>query len=468
LEEFLGTYRTGRLVRMHRSTIFFLLLVVALVVPAGAAFAADPADVADQADPRGYYLEPGSGVDFAVMEDLVARTTNLKTRFYFVALVDDPVEGADEFAEKVLTLLDQGATVVVISPGEIGARSDDFSNAELDRAAEAAVGDTEGSFEADFRVFAESLVAVPAGTTGTTTALTTTTIGSSTGGNSGSSGGSGGIFIFLAIVAGVIGLVVLATRRSAKQARQATGRRLEEAKGEIKEQLDVIANEILELADKVTLSEKDEAEEYFRTASATYQQAQDQLDKATNLAELERLSDELDTTRWQLEAAEAVVEGRPIPPEPEDRPNSCFFDPTHRAGVEEAKIETAAGTKMVSVCRECADKLRRGEQPQARDIMVGGRRVPAPMAPRSHGGGGFDWTGAVAIILSGLAQGSSYDFGRRPRRSPGLGGLIFPPSSRSSRSSSTASRSSSRSTTRSAPRPSSSSSRGIGRTRRKR
>ncbi|MGZ8784141.1 MAG: hypothetical protein ACXW1Y_01065 [Acidimicrobiia bacterium] len=454
---------------MHRSSIFFLILLVALVVPAGAAFAADPVDVADQVDPRGYYIETGTGVDFAVMEDLVARVGNLKTRFYFVALADDPADGTDEFAESVLTLLDEGATVVVISPGEIGARSDDFTDAELDQAAETALSDTEGSFEDDFRVFAESLVAVPSGTTATTSALTTTTISSAAGGSSDSTGGGGGgVFIFLAVVAGVIALVYFVSRRSAKQAKQSTERRLEEARQEISEQLDVIANEILDLADKVTLSENDQAEEYFRTASATYQQAQDQLDKATNLAELERLPDELDTARWQLEAAEAVVEGRPIPPEPDDRPNSCFFDPTHRAGVEEAKIETAAGTKVVSFCRECADKLRRGEQPETRDIAVGGQRVPAPMAPRSHGGGGFDWMGAVAIILSGLAQGSSYDFGRRPRRSSGLGGLIFPRSSGSSTGSSTPSRSSSRSTTPSPPRRSSSSSRGMGRTRRKR
>ncbi len=451
---------------MRRSlTLIVLLLVLVLTLPAGTAWAADPADVADQADPRGYYIESGSGVDFAVMEDLVARVANSETRFYFVALADDPPEGTDEFAESVLVLLDEGATVVVISPGEIGARSDDFSSAELDGAADAALSDSEGSFEADFRVFAESLVAVTAGTT----VPTPTTAGSSSGGSTDS--GGGGIFIFLAVVAGVIALVYFMTRRSAKQAKQAAGQRLEEAKQEIREQLDVIANEILDLADRVTLSEQDRAEEYFRTASATYQEAQDQLDKAASAAELERLSDQLDTTRWQLEAAEAVVEGRPIPPEPEDRPNSCFFDPTHRAGVEEAKIETAAGTKTVSVCRECAGELRRGEQPKPRDIMVGGRRVPAPMAPRSYGGGGFDWMGAVAVILSGLAQGSSYDFGRRPRRSPGLGGLIFPSSTGSRRSSvrsRSGSRSVSRSRSRSASRASRSSSRGAGRTRRKR
>jgi hypothetical protein len=450
---------------MHRSIVFLLLLLFVLIVSAGAAWAADPGEVADQVDPRGYYIEPGSAVDFEAMEALVGGVTNSQTRFYFVALATDPVGGTDEFAEEVLARVDPGATVVVISPGEIGARSDDFSSTELDAAADAAVSDSDRTFESDFRVFAESLVGVPTGATATTTGPTATTISSASGSGS-DGGGGGGTFVFLAIVAGVIALVVFMTRRSAKQARQATGQRLEEAKQEIRGQLDVIANEILDLADKVTLSERDQAEEYFRIASTTYQHALEQLDEATNLAELERLSDRLDTTRWQLEAAEAVVEGRPIPPEPEDRPNSCFFDPTHRAGVEEAKIETAAGSKTVSVCRECAGKLRRGEQPKPRDIMVGGRRVPAPMAPRSHGGGGFDWMGAVAVILSGLAQGASYNFGRRPNRSSGLGGLIFPSSSgsrRSSGGSSIGSRSSSRSTPK--PRPTS---RGTGRTRRKR
>ena len=450
--------------------MFFLLLFLGMMLSVGTALAADPVDVADQLDPRGYYIEPGAGVDFEAMEDLVDRTANTETRFYFVALADDPIEGTDEFAEEILVLLDEGATVVVLSPGEFGARSDDFSDAELGRAADEAVDDSDRSFESDFRVFAESLVGVSAGATATTTGLTTTTIGSATGGSSGSGGGSGGIFIFLAVVAGVIALVYFMTRRSAKQSQQATGRQLEEARGEISEQLDVIANKILDLADKVTLSESDQAEEYFRTASSTYQQALNQLEKTTSLADLERLSDELDTTRWQLEAAEAVVEGRPIPSEPEDRPNACFFDPTHRAGVEEAKIETAAGTKTVSVCRDCAGKLRRGEQPKPRDIMVGGRRVPAPMAPRSYGGGGFDWMSVVAVVLSGLAQGSSYNFGRRPRRSSGLGGLIFPSSTSSRRSSSgsRSSSSSSRSRSRSTPQPRRSSSRGTGRTRRKR
>ncbi len=52
------------------------------------------------------------------------------------------------------------------------------------------------------------------------------------------------------------------------------------------------------------------------------------------------------------------------------------------------------------------------------------------MAPRSYGGGGFDWMGAFAVILSGLARGASYNYGRRPRRVGGLRGPMFPGLSR--------------------------------------
>lgn len=443
---------------MRRSLILFASFAVALMLPAAVALAADPAEVADAVDPRGYYIEVGAPVDFSVMEALVDEVAGRsQTVFYFVALATDPSQGTDEFAEDVLLLLPQGSTVVVLSPTETGARSDTFTDAELDRAAEAMAADSDSSYEGDFRAFALSLTGASVPTTGAggTTPSTTTP---------GSSGGGSGAWVFLLILAAVIAVVFFLTRRGAKQDRDLSAKRIEEAKGEIRRQIDAIANEILELTDKVTLAENDQAEEYFRAASATFQDAQDRLDGATNLAELEQLSDQLDTTRWQLEAADAVLEGRPVPPEPEDRPNACFFDPTHRAGVEEAQIQTPAGSRTVSVCRDCAEKLRRGEQPQPREISVGGRRVPAAMAPRSYGGGGFDWMGAFAIILSGLARGASYNYGRRPRRTVRLGGPLFP-SGGIGRTSSGRGGSIGRSVARSVGR---SVARGMGRTRRKR
>jgi hypothetical protein len=127
--------------------------------------------------------------------------------------------------------------------------------------------------------------------------------------------------------------------------------------------------------------------------------------------------------RWQLEACAGVLEGRPLPSQPE-QVEHCFFDPTHGAGAEEAEVRTPAGDKEVKVCRRCAATLEQGELPETRSINVGGQPVPAPAAPKSYGGGGFDWMSAIAIVLAGkeILTGGS---GSR-RGWPDGGGGMFP------------------------------------------
>jgi hypothetical protein len=103
-----------------------------------------------------------------------------------------------------------------------------------------------------------------------------------------------------------------------------------------------------------------------------------------------------------------VHEGRALPPPP-DSEQACFFDPTHGAGTDHATIETSAGRREVRVCSYCATKLRSGQTPQPRMIEVGGRRVPAAKAPRSHGGGGYDDLGDFSVVLDQVRR--SYGWG---------------------------------------------------------
>jgi hypothetical protein len=105
----------------------------------------------------------------------------------------------------------------------------------------------------------------------------------------------------------------------------------------------------------------------------------------------------------------------PAPPETE-KPPACFFDPTHGAGTEEAELKTAAGSQKVWVCAADAEKLRRGEAPTPRTIPMGPGQVPAPQAPRSHGGMGLDWLDVFSVIVGGMGNGVPYDWGgSRPR-----------------------------------------------------
>jgi hypothetical protein len=390
----------------HFSTVTLLagLMVVLVGNPAQAVEVDEAADAA-RAD--GYYIESGLTVDESEVSAAVARAANAGSRFFVVLLEDDPSGGATTFAAAVRDEIGSG-TVLVLSAGQEGIDSDEFDRTTLERALDE--GFSAGGGDAGYvAAVVDSLV----GSTAT---------GGSTTGSTTSSGGGGGLFILVAIVGGLVLLVVFVVRRQRKSSERASERSIKEARQEIKEQLDIMANTILDISDQVSVSDSREDNRYLEEAGTTFQAASDEYEEANDLRSLEALSDRLDEARWQLDAATAISTGKGVPPKPEKKQRHvCFFDPTHRDAAEEAEIRTAAGTQKVRVCREDAEKLRRGQEPRPRMIEVGGRRMPAPMAPRSHGGGGFDWLNVFSVVLGGAAQTRQYDWGGR-RRSTGVFG----------------------------------------------
>ena len=376
-----------------------------MAAPATPALAADPDTAASFAEDRGYYIEPGAGVDEQELADL-AEEVSVEARFLFIALARPPLGGPTNFADAVLDNVESGdATAIVYAPGEIGYASDLYSSDELDDAADAAVDDFRADPVDGFRRFASELTRVAApGTDG--------------GGGGGGGGGGFSLLLILLLIGGVIAFFVWWRNRSKKGATAPQGS-VEEAKREINEQIAVLANGILELADQVSVSGSQEAKDHFQEANATYSRATDEVERAMGLPELEALADRLDRARWHLEATRALMEGRPLPAEPQERPPACFFDPNHGAGVEEATIQTPAGSKRVGVCRSCAEKLRQGQRPDVRTIPVNGRPIPAPMAPRAYGGGGYGWLDAFSILFGG-GDPIGYDWG--PTYGYGYGG----------------------------------------------
>jgi hypothetical protein len=419
---------------MRRFSAVLALVVLAIPLTASAQTSGE---VADAVEFRGYYVDDGLDITINDLEDLVRQYPDIG----FVALADDPDGGSDIFADDVLAAVDAPDTIVVLSPAEVGVVTDGvYTQAQIDGALDDAFVTTGDSYLTDFAQIAGALTGVDAeGVTVTTQADAAgpaTAPGDESGGN--------GLVIFLAIVAGIVGLIWWLSRRGRRQRAEAAEKALEAAKSEIREQMGVIANEILEFSDRVDQDEHPDAVAHYRRASEVFKAAEDRMDAAKTPAELESLSDDLDEARWEMAAADAIVEGREVPPKPEaEKPVPCFFDPTHGAGTEEAQLETAAGTKTVMVCKQDANRLRRGEKPEPRSIDVGGgNRIPAPQAPRSSGGGGMDWLDAFSILVGGMSRGTDYSWGRSRyptrRRRGGLGGLggLFGASSASRRSSS--------------------------------
>jgi type II secretory pathway pseudopilin PulG len=397
------------LVRRHSAVAGLILGWLLLLSWSGGAEAADrilaqvgsPDEVAQALADQGYHVDPGEAVDESALAELVAETRRDGYRMMFAVLGGAPPGGAVTFADAVLDRVGSG-TVVVLTPDELGYSSVEFDSDQLNEAAD----DSLSAFGRDpvegFRAFADS--AIPGGVSGA----------DAESGESGG-GGGGGLVILLVILAAAVGVFLFVRWRNRRKDEERMEENVEEAKQEIRSQLSSMANAILELSDQVTMTESAEAKEHFRQANESYAAATDQVERITSVPELEELSDRLDRARWQLDATRALLEGRPLPPQPAEGPAACFFDPTHGAGTERAQIQTAAGSKAVGVCSSCAEKLQRGERPVPRTIPVNGRPVPAPYAPRSYGGGGYGWLDAFSILF-GTGTPVYYRVGRRPRR----------------------------------------------------
>jgi hypothetical protein len=378
------------------------LIGVVLLVAAPALAQVSVEDVSDQVSTTGLYVEPGLEADTASIGASITRSGNAGYRLMVVLLGDDPAGGAVTFADAVQDRTADGTVLVLSATGE-ALVSTDFDQAALadaldDGFAASARADT-GQGDAAF------VSAVVDSLTGTSASTGTAEVGSS-------GGSSSGLIIMLVIIGGLVLLVWFAIRKGRKSAKERDEGAMEGARSEIRSQLDAMANTILEITDFVNASESSTDDTYLREASATFSEADESFTGALTLRALEDLSDRLDEARWQLDAAAAIAGGEPVPPKPpKEQRYACFFDPTHANASETAEISTPAGKQTVRVCKEDAEKLRRGAQPKPRMIDVKGRRVPAPMAPRSHGGGGFDWLEVFSVLAGGMGQATSYDWG---------------------------------------------------------
>ncbi len=373
-------------------TVTFVTGLALLATPAGAQ--PSLSEVVDAVREDGFYIETGADADPSEITQLVLDAPGLAV----VVLGSDDPDGSNFAAKQVADELGGDATVLVVSPGEVGASSGPFREGALDTALDIAIerfdqGATTGGAA---RAFAESLGLVGVQPAAVQPAQTVSDSDSGSGGG----GGGGGLLIFLLVIVVVIGGLFWFSKRKAQQV---DAGEVDRARDEIRAQLQLVADDIVENEDSVGVSGNEQAVQYFREANEAYVSVSERVDSTTNLLDLAGLNDEIDRARWQLEASQALVEGRDIPPEPEpEKPSACFFDPTHKPGSQDATIRTSAGEKEVRVCQSCADKLAKGERPEPRMIDVRGKRVPAAKAPRSHGGLGMGGLSVFEVILGGL------------------------------------------------------------------
>jgi hypothetical protein len=150
-------------------------------------------------------------------------------------------------------------------------------------------------------------------------------------------------------------------------------------------------------------------------ARADYERAVNAYDRADSAWEVARRPEDLEPVgaaleegRWAMASAKARLEGR----EPPERRSPCFFDPRHGPSSREVEWAPYGGApRMVPACEADAQRVERGEDPETREVTLGGQRMPywaaGPMyAPFM---GGFFGVGLLPGLMMGTMLGSMFD-----------------------------------------------------------
>ncbi len=277
--------------------LLFLFLSLFLV-------AAGVSEVVSELESDGYYIEPGSSASEEVVSDAVFEGRAAGGRLYLVVLSEEPPGGATTFSDSVLDELGEGY-VVTVAPETVGFAGDGsfWSAEEMNDAIDASLGGA--SDDQVVELFISGLIGADV-------------TPSPDGGDSGEAadGGGGLGWIWLLVIAGGVVLVVTAWRRGARQREEMAKGQLEEVRSKARQKLDEIANDIIELEDEVELSENTDVKSHYQRASATYTAALAEIDGVGSAEGMVALIAKLDTAIWELDAAEAILDGKPVPPRP--------------------------------------------------------------------------------------------------------------------------------------------------------
>ena len=219
-------------------------------------------------------------------------------------------------------------------------------------------------------------------------------------------GGSGAAGWIVLALAGAGGAAFVISRR---QRRRQQAAEFAEVKENARDDLVALGDDIRALeVDMDMPGVPDEAKGDYETAVNAYQRADQSWRLAQRPDDLEPAGAALEEGRWAMTCARARLEGR----EPPERRPPCFFDPRH--GPSDRDVEWApygGEPRMVPACEADAQRVERGDDPEAREVTVGGRRMPywaaGPMyAPFM---GGFYGAGLLPGLLIGTSLGGIWD-----------------------------------------------------------
>lgn len=349
--------------------------------------AATPGEVVSQLESDGYYIEPGSSASEEVVSDAVFAGRADGGRLYVVVLAEEPPGGATTFSDSVLDELPEGY-VVTVAPETVGFAGDGsfWSADQMDSAIDASLdGDSDDQVVELF-----------------ISELTGGTVAPSPDDEQPASNGGGNSIWVLIVLAGVGLLVYLAIRRSSRRQSERASSELEKVRAKAREKLADIANDIIEMEDEVQLSDIPEVQAHYHSASSIYTATLALVESSPSAKEMVEVVRQLDLAIWELDAAEALLDGKPIPEKPKppepapppqrqpEEPRSDRDSADERAGRRPERQSSYTGNDLMSALWAILAMSQRG--PGGFGGLPGG--FGGPMRGGSSGGsrmrgGGF-------------------------------------------------------------------------------
>ena len=272
-----------------------LLVAVGLLL-----IAATPDQVVPELE-DGYHIEAGSTASEEVVSDAVFEGRADGGRLYLVVLSEEPGGGATTFSDAVLDRLGSGY-VVTIAPETVGFAGDGtaWSADEMNAAIDASLAG--GSDDQVIELFISE--------------LTGAGVVPSPGGEEPADGGGGFGWIWLVVIGGGALLIFSAMRNNSKRRAEVAGSELEKVKTMAKAKLAEVANDIIEMEHEVELSDNEDVKSHYLSASATYADALARTERDPGPAEMLDVVRDLDVAIWELDVAEAILDGKPVPEKP--------------------------------------------------------------------------------------------------------------------------------------------------------
>jgi hypothetical protein len=115
------------------------------------------------------------------------------------------------------------------------------------------------------------------------------------------------------------------------------------------------------------------AKEDYGRALASYERASSAFGRARSPEHLEAVSSALEEGRYAMTSAKARLAGE----EPPERRPPCFFDPRHGPSVRDVMWAPPGGEpRPVPACAADATRVEEGEEPEPRQVLVGGTPTP--------------------------------------------------------------------------------------------